>query len=130
MRIPPELVTEYQEVDFAHANLLAELKRMRSIGPDEVRASIDFLRQHTAQHFACEERHMKEMGYPGREAHRQEHLIFFDQFVLLKARIEQDGVTPENVGALVTAVERWVAGHVLRQDRKFAQFVRATRSPR
>jgi hemerythrin len=130
MRIPPELVTEDQEIDFAHANLLAELKRMRSIGPDEVRASIDFLRQHTAQHFAREERHMKEVGYPGREAHRQEHLIFFDQFVLLKARIEQDGATPENVGALVDAVERWVAGHVLRQDRRFAQFVRATRSPR
>ena len=125
MKIPPELAVDDREVDFQHANLLAELKRMRSVSPDEIRASIDFLRQHTAQHFAREEKHMSEMGYPEREAHREEHLKFFDQFVLLKARIEQLGATAENVSALVSAVEKWVAGHVLRQDRRFAQFIRA-----
>ncbi len=67
---------------------------------------------------------MDDVAYPDVTSHKQRHLDFLDQFRCLRDRLEQDGATFENIGALANAVETWVAKHVLDEDRRLAEFIR------
>lgn len=123
--LPPDLRTGHPEVDSQHAAILGEVERLRHITPAEVAVSVSFVRQYAVSHFAYEEQVMEEIGYPDLEVHRQQHLAFFDRFVSLKARIEREGPTPENVASLADMVEGWVTKHVLGVDKRLAAFIRA-----
>ncbi len=128
--LPPDLLTGHAEVDSQHAAILGEVERLRGLSPAEVSVSLSFVRQYAISHFSYEEQVMEEIGYPELESHRQLHLRFFDRFMQLKARIEREGATPENVAALADMVERWVKEHVLGVDRRLAAFIRAADAAR
>ena len=125
MNLPPDLMTGNADVDEQHAGIFAELDRLRGASPGEVTGSLEFLSTYATSHFGFEERLMEQVGYPRLDEHRHEHLWFFDEFVVMRARLARGGPTPENVDRLVAGVEGWIRSHVLRQDRRLADFIRA-----
>ena len=77
----------------------------------------------TAWHFSHEERLMLEHGYPGLEAHRQEHLDLMDTVRDLQREILRTGRLEE---AEFEVLEQWLTGHILADDMKFGEFLLAT----
>jgi hemerythrin-like metal-binding protein/PAS domain S-box-containing protein len=130
MALPAEALTGHREVDSQHAALIDAIERMRRAGPDGLWDCLEFIDRHTSSHFAYEETLMDDVAYPHRDEHCEHHREFLDEFLFLRSRIERDGPTAENVGAFVNAAEQWVAHHVLRQDRRLAEFIRERRALR
>lgn len=122
--VPDDLATGHHEVDAQHAAILAEAARLRRAGPEAVWDSLRFLQHHTTAHFEYEEQLMEAVGYPGAAAHQEQHLAFVDEVLHLRDRLERDGITLDGISALADAVDRWIAKHVLDEDRRLAEFIR------
>jgi hemerythrin-like metal-binding protein len=121
---PHQLETGHPEVDLQHAAILEEAARLRNAKPEAIWESIRFLEHHATSHFTYEEALMDDVAYPRAAVHQQQHIEFVSEIARLRARLERDGPTSDNVGALANAVEQWVAEHVLDEDRRLAEFIR------
>ncbi|HOX05137.1 MAG TPA: hemerythrin family protein [Planctomycetota bacterium] len=76
---------------------------------------------HAEEHFAAEERLMRQFGYPGAAAHRQLHTELAIKLQALSARaLDSD----ENIRAFRQFVYDWITDHILNQDREFFLFCR------
>jgi hemerythrin-like metal-binding protein/PAS domain S-box-containing protein len=121
--IPADLATGHHELDEQHATIVAQLARLRAASSDVAWESLRSLQQHTASHGQYEEMLMEEMGYSELAAHKQQHADFQSRLRALHERLERDGATQENLGALADAVEAWMKEHVLDQDRRLVEFI-------
>ncbi|MDE2398086.1 MAG: hemerythrin family protein [Burkholderiales bacterium] len=70
---------------------------------------------YTESHFAFEEELMRRAGYPGLDAHEQEHRLLFQQVAELMARSSSG----EKVGtqALLVFLRDWLTSHIMGTDR-------------
>ncbi len=125
---PQQLETGHPEVDLQHAAILEEAARLRNATPEAIWDSIRFLEHHTTSHFTYEEALMNDVAYPRAALHQQEHVQFVSEIARLRAHLEREGPTVENVAALADAVEKWVSEHVLDEDRRLAEFIRGSGS--
>lgn len=128
-----ELTTGDATIDSQHKAIcvfMDDLMQDAKTGNAEQRfpGALAFLRDHFTSHFAHEEALMKITRYPMIDEHMQEHLRFFDLFVLLKARIEKEGPDVVNVRILVESLATWLTDHVLGSDMIFADHVRTVRN--
>lgn len=71
-------------------------------------------------HFAVEEALLETIGFPEREAHRQQHMKLTVEFSELEKKIKKSN-TPAD---LVHFFEDWFVKHVLVEDRQFIDFAR------
>ena len=74
------------------------------------------LNDYSIEHFIYEEIYIQEEGFPGLEAHIQQHLQFNKK---LKKLIEQERHV-EDIGAFVTT---WLVQHVIEEDMKYEKFI-------
>lgn len=76
-------------------------------------------------HFCTEERFMEASGYPGLQAHREEHARFVERVV----RIQQDfhqgqqDLSEETISFL----RDWITNHILWQDVLYGEFEESTK---
>lgn len=82
---------------------------------------IKSLKDYTVLHFTTEERYMKLHGFPGYEAHLNEHKSFIEKVNSFEERY--------SAGKLVLSVEitnfikEWVTNHIMGTDKKYSSFL-------
>ena len=111
-------------IDAQHAMLfrfIAQLKRALASndGRDRLPMILDELKKYATFHFASEENHMADIGYPDRHAHGRVHTQMLDELAVHIHNVEID---PSSGHAALRFVEEWLNRHVAREDQMFAKY--------
>lgn len=77
---------------------------------------IDKMRDYALLHFASEEHHLEQCGYPDLERHRALHAQF--NRTVYRFREELSGET--NLAQIFVFLSRWLATHILESDKEYA----------
>lgn len=79
--------------------------------------TLDFLGKYAIDHFKCEEGYMDRYASPLREKNKTEHEKFVQQFIAMKAKIEENGLTRELVLKLQGFLCGWLTHHIEKVDK-------------
>ncbi len=83
----PALAVGVPEIDAQHQELFRRAERLitalRTGDRGEVEPLVRYLAAYAVEHFAAEERYMREIGYPGLDGHRAVHRAFREDFAEL-----------------------------------------------
>lgn len=121
------LETGNAKIDQQHRTLFDALFRLRCAleahrGGEELRSTFDFLKVYAAVHFQTEESLMTRHDYSGIAAHQAWHRRFSAQ---VKALAEDpEGDSEMKAEELVRFLEKWLAEHILDEDRRMVEEVR------
>lgn len=111
--------------DESHKKLCALINELHASilqgkGRDSQENALKCLVKYTMNHFADEERLMKEYGYPERASHKHEHDAFWDRLLeFVEAHLQ--GSVPLTVDLLDSLVE-WLQKHIIGTDKKYQPF--------
>ena len=120
--------TQVAALDNHHQKLLMLLRQLaqalhRGEASFTVLPLFRSIREMTSYHFQFEETQMERYGYPGIDKHRQAHRVLEAQLVELERNYKTANL---GVGApLDDFFAHWLVDHILTEDRKCAQFLRA-----
>ena len=106
-------------IDSQHRRLFDLGNEIQSIQLSEVTRTIMNLYKHTRQHFDTEEQHMKAIGYPKLEQHRELHNGLISG---LNNLIEKPINTNIGLEGLKKFVYNWIIDHILNHDKKYFEF--------
>jgi len=84
-------------------------------------AALDRLGERARDHFQHEEAFMRSIDYPDLGAHRCEHALLHAEYVEMVRNLKHQPITqldPETV----TALRRWLVGHMLAADKEYANY--------
>jgi len=112
----PLIDAQHREL-FALANDMLEKSFARRNDPEPFDRSFDALIEHAIRHFSDEERILAAYGYVHLAEHAAEHRRIVDQANELHRRVRENRDAPgELIDLMLSEV---IAGHLLREDRKF-----------
>ncbi len=124
----PSLALGVEEIDAQHRELFARAGRLREAirGNDrtQVEPLVGYLGEYVLEHFAAEERLMRDHGYPGVAAHRAAHERFKNDFAALAADFSERGATALVALTLHNWVTEWLRTHVGGLDLELARWLR------
>lgn len=125
----PSLMIGVAEVDEQHEALFEVAGRLDAAARvrkpvDHLEESFAFLAEYALDHFAAEERVMREIGYPQLAQHMQEHALLKRQLASLVPQWSSEGASPAVLMALRGFLEHWLAEHVTTSDKRIGDFVR------
>ena len=86
--------------------------------------ALDALVHHIRQHFADEERILRELGYPGTEEHARIHHALLKQTDALLSQHQQGELRPSAIFTFL--LDEVVMGHLLREDVRFFPYTRGS----
>ena len=76
--------------------------------------------KHTREHFKTEEDHMKEIGFPDLDYHRELHdKLITDLSRIVEGRIDNQ----DKLNEFIMFVYTWIMDHILNYDKKYFDFV-------
>ncbi len=107
---------------FEIINKLAEAMRTGK-GDDVVRDTVEQLAVYTRTHFLQEEALMRQAGYPGLAAHREQHRKLMADVEQYKRAIEE-GRSASSV-SLLNFVRQWLMHHIRESDRAYSDHLNA-----
>ena len=120
------------ELDAQHEELFRRFDRLLDamLARDRSEAShlIAFLQHYVRDHFAAEERLMREVAYPDAMLHAAEHAAFSSEIDTLARLLADEGASARLVLRLEREVTSWLQGHVSSTDHALARFVVSRRS--
>jgi hemerythrin-like metal-binding protein len=123
-----DLSTGIREVDHQHRELLVQIATLEGAARAGDLAQADealaYLARYAAEHFATEERIMRELGYPGLESHRALHEAFSAELAERKVAHARERSPVVLLLDLARWMEAWLADHVLGADAEMARFCR------
>lgn len=97
-------------------------------GRDKLMKTLRYLDIFVAEHFGAEERYMRLHNYPGILVHRAEHETFAKSVAAFKKKALDLEARGEVTGFLAVEIEhhleKWMTDHILKLDRKMADFIR------
>jgi hemerythrin-like metal-binding protein len=117
--------TGIPDIDEQHARLVACLERLERFSRDghDFAASLDAMSvalTYTKEHFADEEKLLKERNYPDLEEHIQKHEAITADMNSLWAEIESG----EDVGVrLIDKMKEWIVDHIDVDDARYARYL-------
>jgi len=125
----PELSTGVEEIDSQHKELFKRLNTLldacsQQKGKEEVGGYLAFLEDYIVQHFSAEEAAMTKAGYPGLQAHRQEHDYFKQRIATIKKEFLDYGATIHVVLLAVRTSGDWLLSHIKKTDREMGAFLK------
>jgi len=129
----PDLATGILEIDRQHAELIANVSRLREaartgdVGLAE--GVLLYLERYAAEHFATEERAMWESGFAGLDDHWSLHLAFATELAERKAEHTRNPGTFRLLVEMSHWMDRWLEQHVLGADSEMARFLRERGHP-
>ena len=116
-----------EEIDRQHQELFARVGRleaaMRAGDRNAVGEMLGFLGEYVVEHFACEEREMKERAYPFFALHKGVHDHFVELFLKIRAEYEATGATPWLATQVHSVVVAWLHTHILGMDQQLARYL-------
>lgn len=119
---------EIAEIDRQHQKLFGLLNELYEAMQEGKAAEVvgkvlDRVVDYTVYHFAYEEKLMRDAGYPGDAAHREEHAQLAAQAKDLARRLKaRQGDVPV---ATLKFLCDWLGRHILGTDKKYAPFLAA-----
>jgi hemerythrin-like metal-binding protein len=124
-----DLSTGIREVDHQHRELLVRIATLEGAARagelGQAEEALAYLARYAAEHFATEERIMRELGYPGLDAHRALHEAFSGQLAERQAAHARERSPAALLLELARWMESWLTDHVLGADAEMARFCRA-----
>jgi len=112
---------ENQIIDSQHRRLFDLGNDIQNVQPSALRRVIMDLYKHTRQHFDTEEQHMKSIGYPKLEHHRELHNG------LISGLNDLTGTPIDTAAALESFkkfVYNWIIDHILHHDKEYFEYYR------
>ncbi|MEP4483987.1 MAG: hemerythrin domain-containing protein [Halioglobus sp.] len=104
--------------DTQHQVLFEILDLIRDPEADE--RVIEHLRDYTENHFSLEERYMRELSYPGLDAHLSAHNRFRAEIAEILSAGQFDAQFREIIGTFLT---EWLTRHVFGIDKELESFL-------
>ena len=117
----PSLALDNEVMDHTHVEFVALLNALGEATPQNVLAAMDAFVEHTEQHFAEEERWMKESGFPPLGCHQNQHNMVLQVAREVRSRIAKGETTLAE--PLAKAVAEWFGDHVTVMDSILKQFM-------
>ena len=125
------------EIDGDHRQLIRVINQLGANYDDDtrrdsLRQSLIALRRYAEFHFAREEKVMTACGYPGLDAHRQEHRNFVARIQELNKLFDEGPERSAEVvnDALLIFLKDWLNHHILIEDKAYQPFVQNNREAR
>lgn len=115
-------------IDEQHKMLIQRLNSLSNAvdtyqSVNEIVNTLDFLIEYANFHFSTEEKHMKEMNYPGLKHHKIQHEEFKVTLQNLTIDFEEDGATQSLAESVNTFLLNWLVTHIKAVDIKFGTFL-------
>src|SRR5512138_3074804 len=127
----PALAVGVPEIDAQHQELFRRAERLitalRSGDRREVEPLVRYLTAYVVEHFAAEERYMREIGYPGLEGHRAAHDTFRGDRAERIADYERKGPTPLVALTMHNWLSDWLRRHTGGLDQEIGRFAESKR---
>lgn len=127
----PSLSLGIERMDEQHQVLigyLAELQELQAnfiqkkpVEKEQVEQILTKLVDYTKMHFKEEEKLQEEKGFSELDQHRALHHKLLEQLGYLLSNFKEEGL--EMLPRLTSFVNDWLKGHILRSDRKYADFI-------
>jgi hemerythrin len=113
------------QFDAHHKNLLQMINDLhdamvQKAGSSVIDGVVARLVEYTKYHFTEEERLMKELGFPGCEAHRAEHQTFVAKTLELEGKLKK-GEMDLSVQTMKFLLD-WLKSHIRGTDRLYTRF--------
>lgn len=90
----------------------------------KIEAIFASLESYGTEHFAEEEKLMRQASYPHLEAHQKEHADFFERIAQLKNQLRSgEKVYTVPIETLIF-IRNWLKQHILHKDKLYAPFLR------
>jgi len=118
-------------IDKEHKQLMRILEQIEehqhdNVGSEAISTVIDQLREFASSHFRHEEDYMHQVGFPGYQAHKEQHKRFRERTAAFCVDVmNQKDTTPQEIYHYLSD---WVANHVLDSDKKLQAFLEARQS--
>ncbi len=127
-----KLAVGIKTVDSQHRELIKRINNLvTAIKEQRCRSEIDgvlkFLDDYARVHFAEEEKHMRETGYPGIEEQREQHKKYLESLAELKAEAALPRIRGSSYDLSATTnqvVVDWIVDHIIKLDMKFGEYLR------
>ncbi len=127
----PALAVGVPEIDAQHQELFRRAERLigalRAGDRREVEPLVRYLSDYVVEHFAAEERYMREIGYPGLEGHRAAHDAFREDLAEMLADYQRKGPTPLVALTMHNWLSDWLRRHTGGLDQEIGRFAEAKR---
>ncbi len=117
----PALNLDNEVMDHTHVEFVELLNAVGDAGPAQLLAARDAFVEHTEQHFAEEERWMKESGFPPLGCHQNQHNMVLQVAREVRNRVAQGETTLGE--PLANAVAEWFGDHVTVMDSILKQYM-------
>ncbi len=124
-----ELATGSAEIDQQHQEIFRRINSLLEAcqegkGKQEVCRVLGFLDDYVVTHFGDEEQYMLQLGYPGFEEHKAQHIEFVKNYVALKKQVEAEGPGLNTVITANRLVVDWLRQHIRKVDTKLGTFLK------
>ena len=97
-------------------------------GQQELRATVDFLRQYTLTHFLHEEALQLDHNYPDYPNHKRLHESFLKTVEDLSNRLYAQGPTTDLVAEINKRLAGWLLNHIKTEDARVARHIQTRTS--
>lgn len=127
-RINHPVIDEQHRILFAQVNrFVRDIQRVKTSA--QVEQLTAFLRHYVEEHFASEERIMREKKYPLLELQQQQHARFAKDFLHLNAELRENLATQKTfmLFKIQLLVVDWIVNHTMKLDRHFGKFISRAR---
>ena len=124
----PEWESGHAEIDTQHkalvddANQLMSTALLRQQDPAKILPRLDQLLEHLANHFACEETVLQELGYDQADAHATEHRQLVAKALRMKTAYQQGEIKPSAFISFI--VDDVIIGHMIKADTSYFSLTR------
>lgn len=121
------LETGIKKIDEQHKELVLKIAELLDMAKNpvtngiKIKGLISFLENYVKTHFATEEAFMKVKNYPGMLPHVKEHQYFTSEFLKLKEKLNNEGITLELKLKLNNLLVDWLIKHISNVDKKLAE---------
>lgn len=92
-------------------------------GRQNLEEMLNFLQNYATTHFRDEEKIQAESVYPDFQRHKELHRQFVEEFLALRKKVDDEGVTIVAVSNVYSFVSNWLIRHIKLEDHKIGEFI-------
>ena len=128
--LPKELETGVAKIDSQHRELIDRLNAVTSMGmqavtKEETLKTLDLLGNYIMRHFTDEEVLLMQCKYPKLEWHKEQHRLYFIEFIKLKKNFAASGHSPKYTLELTNSIINWIVRHIKTVDVDMGRHLRS-----
>ena len=91
---------------------------------DEVKTTLDFMKDYVVYHFDDEERYQEEINYPELDIHREAHTRFKEAINNYVKIFDQGEFNEDKIKEFSAKLMAWLIMHVGKMDQKIGEYVK------